>query len=53
MKNDFSTKKIKMPWPTKDAMEQIYEMKLLKFHYLKILYLYFSFYNKLRAKNKI
>lgn len=27
-KETSSTKKIKKPWPTKDAMEQIYEMKL-------------------------
>jgi len=28
MKKERGTKKIKNPWPTKDAMEQIYEMKL-------------------------
>ncbi|PKV50422.1 methyltransferase family protein [Aquimarina sp. MAR_2010_214] len=26
--NEIKTKKIKKPWPTKDAMEQVYEMKL-------------------------
>lgn len=28
MEKETSTKKVKKPWPTKDAMEQIYEMKL-------------------------
>ena len=28
MKSENQTKKIKKPWPTKDAMEQVYEMKL-------------------------
>lgn len=27
-KKENGTKRIKKPWPTKDAMEQVYEMKL-------------------------